>query len=174
MHKTDKPFVIAIFGPAGVGKSTLAELLKNEISYTAHVSSDHIKRYISEFKEIPSHNKVSRNVTNAMIAEYLKNGINVIVDQGMDKEEIETLKKIADAHDASFFVYGIEAEDAIQIERLKERAERINQPVMSEETIDTLSRIYKGNDYNVNTTFDAGTLSTREIADLILKDLKLI
>lgn len=165
--------MVVIFGPAGAGKSTLAELLKNEISYTAHVSSDHIKRYISEFKEIPSHNKVSRNVTNAMIAEYLKNGVNVIVDQGMDREEIELLNTITDAHNANFLVYGIEIESTIQIQRLKERAERINQPMMSQETMDILSKIYKGNDYKVTTTFDSGTLNTREIADLILKDLEL-
>lgn len=173
MHKTEKPFVMAIIGPAGVGKSTLAELLKNEISYVAHVSSDHIKRYISEFKSIPSHNKVSRNVTNAMIAEYLKNGVSVILDQGMDTEEMGLLRAIADAHKASFFFYRIEASPDIRIKRLHERAARISQPVMSEETMNILSRIYEENDYPATATFDSGMLSTREIADCILKDLPL-
>lgn len=171
MLKTDRPFVMVIFGPAGVGKSTLAELLKNEISYTAHVSSDHIKRYISEFKEIPSHNKVSRSVTNAMIVEYIKNGINVIVDQGMDKDEIEILKTIASDQNADFFVYRIEAHPDIRTNRIKERAERINQPMMSQHTMDILSKIYEENDYPATNTFDSGTLSTREIADLILKSI---
>lgn len=174
MYKRDKLFVIAILGPAGSGKSTLAETLKNELVDTAHVSSDHIKRYISEFKEKQSHNQVSRNVTDAMTAEYLNNGISTIIDQGMTTEQVEKLKQIAESHNADFFVYKIEAHPDILKARIAERQERINQSMMSQETMDILSKIYEENACPAAATFDSGKLATIEIVDLILKDLKIL
>ncbi len=174
MYKRDKLFVVVIFGPAGSGKSTLAETLKNELVDTAHVSSDHIKRYISEFKEKESHNTVSRNVTDAMVAEYLNNGINTVVEQGMTTEQVEKLKQIAESYDADFFVYKIEAPSDIRTARISERAERINQPMMSQETMNTLSKIYEENTYPATATFDSEKLTIQEIVAVILKDLKII
>lgn len=172
MYKTQKPFVVAILGPAGAGKSTLAEMLKNDLVNTAHVSTDHIKRYISQFREIESHNEVSRNVTNAMIVEYLNNDISTIVDQGMSTKQVEKLEHIAKEHNADFFVYKIEAHPDIRTKRIAERQERVKQPMMSQKTMDILSKIYEENDYPATATFDSGEMSTREIADMILKDLK--
>lgn len=172
MKKTNKLSVVVIFGPAGVGKTTIAEALKNELINTVHVSSDHIKRYISEFKEVTSHNSVSRNVTDAMVIEYLKNGINTIVEQGMSAEQVEMLQKIAQDHNADFFAYRIEAHPDILTSRIAERAERINQPAMSQETMDILSKIYEENTFPATETFDSEKLTTREIVDSILKDLK--
>ncbi len=172
MYKTQKPFVVAILGSAGAGKSTLAEMLKNDLVNTAHVSTDHIKRYVSQFREIESHNEVSRNVTDAMIAEYLKNGISTIVDQGMNNEQVEKLKQIADSHHADFFVYKIEAHPDVRTARIAERQERVNKPMMSQETMDILSKIYEENTYPATETFDSGEMSTKEMADKILKDLK--
>jgi adenylate kinase family enzyme len=171
MYKFEKPFVIILLGTAGVGKSTLAEFLKNQISNTAHVSVDHIKRYISEFREVPSHNQISRNITNAMIDEYLENGINVIVDQGMNNEEIEKIKEISEKHQTRFFVYRIEADSDIRLQRLKDRAEKTKQLIMSKETMDILLKIYNENTYPSITTFDSGKLSIQEIASSIIKDL---
>lgn len=172
MYTVQKPFVVVIFGTAGVGKSTIAEFLKNQITNTAHVSSDHIKRYISEFKQVPSHNEVSRTVTNAMIVEYLKNGISVVLDQGMSKEQIEVVRDIANEYHATFLVYRIEADPDIRLARINERALRVGQPAMSQETMDVLLNIYKDNTYPATATFDSGVLSTEEICNRILEDIK--
>lgn len=163
--------MVVILGTAGVGKSTTAEQLKNKIRKTAHVSIDHIKRYISEFKEISSHIQVSRRVANAMIREYLSNGIHVVVEQGMDRKEVEELESIAKEYNTDFYVYRLEASSEVRLARLKERAERIGQPVMSQETMDILLRIYNENDYPETHTFDAGALSTEEIVEKILEDI---
>lgn len=173
MYTAQKSFVIIMFGTAGVGKSTIAEFLKNQITNTAHVSSDHIKRYISEFKQVPSHNEVSRNVTNAMIAEYLKNGISVILDQGMSKEQIEQVHHITKQHHAMFLVYRIEADPDIRLTRINERALRVGQPVMSQETMDILLSIYNENTYPATATFDSGVLSTEEICNRIVEDIEI-
>ena len=172
MHKRDRLFIVVIIGSAGAGKTTLAEFLKNKLINTAHASSDNIKRFISQFREIRSHNKVSRNVVNAMIEEYFKNGISVVVDQNMNKEEVEKLKNIADKNGIDFFLYRIEADRKIRTERVAERTKKSNKPMMLEDTMDKLSKRYEENSFPGNAVFDSGKLSVEEMADLIIKDLE--
>ncbi len=164
--------MVVIIGPAGAGKTTLSEFLKNQLVNTAHVSSDNIKRYISQFREVDSHNKVSGNVAIAMADEYIKNGISVIAEKNMDSEEVEKFKKIAEKHNVDFFLYRVEAHKEIRRERIVERTARTNKPMISEETIDKLSKRYEENTHSGNETFDSGKLSIEEIADHILKDLE--
>lgn len=63
-----------------------------------------MKRFISEFREVPSHPEVTKKVINVMTTEYLKNGISVIVEQNMDRDDVEALKEIAEAQKADFFM----------------------------------------------------------------------
>jgi adenylate kinase family enzyme len=174
MYKRNKLFMVIIIGPPGAGKTTLAEFLKNQLTFTAHVASDNIKRFISEFKEVHSHNKVSRNVANVMANEYLKNNISVIVDQNMDSEEIEKLKNIADKHKVDFFIYRVEAHPEIREKRILERTKKSNKPMMSKETMRKLLKRYEKNTYAGNVILDSEKLSTEEMANLILKDLKVL
>lgn len=166
--------MVIIIGPAGAGKTTLAEFLKNQLVNTAHASSDKIKSFISQFREVSSHNRVSRNVVNAMIKEYLKNNISVVVDQNMDTEEVEKLKEIADENKIDFFLYRIDAPRDIRTQRVAERTAKSNKPMMTKEKMDELSKRYEENSYQGNATFDSGKLSVEEIANSILKDLKVL
>lgn len=106
-----------------------------------------------------------------MVAEYLKNGISTIVEQGMSAAEITTLETIAKNHDANFFVYRIEASNETRIKRIQERATRTNQPMMSQETMNTLSEIYENNAYPATGTFNSEKMTIKEIAEQILKDI---
>lgn len=51
MRKPKALFLIALHGHAGVGKSTLAEYLGTQLSDTAHISVDRVKRFISELAD---------------------------------------------------------------------------------------------------------------------------
>lgn len=171
MYKRDKMFMIVIIGPAGAGKTTLAEFLKNHLVNTAHVASDNIKRFISQFREVDSHNKVSKNVALAMTDEYFKNNISVVADKNMDNEEVEKYKEIAEKYNVDFFLYRVEAHKDVRSKRIAERAAKLNRPIMSQEAIDKLSKRYEENIHQSNTTFDSGELSTEEMSNVILKDL---
>lgn len=173
MYKREKLFLIVIIGPAGAGKTTLADFLHDELAYTAHIGADHIKRFISQFREISSHNIVSRKVINVMVDEYLKNSINVIVEQGMSTQEIEVLKEIADINDVDFFIYYVEAPRDIFEKRTAERSEKLNKPFIPKEQMDDLIKKYKDNTFPSNRIFDSGEMSTKEMGEIILKDLKL-
>lgn len=174
MYKRDKLFIVVLIGPSGAGKTTLAQFLRDQLVNTAHVSTDNIKRFISEYREVDSHNKVSRNIAAAMAGEYLKNGISVIADKNMDNEELDKYKEIAEKHSVDFFLYRIEAHPDIRNERIADRAVKTNKPMMSPETIDKLSKRYEENTHQSHATFDSEKLSTEEIANFILKDLGVI
>jgi predicted kinase len=171
MKKLKNLSLIIIYGAPGAGKTTLADLLRAELSYTAHIGVDHIKRFISEFREIPSHQEVSMKVINAMAEEYLRNGINVIVEQGINRSQVETLEKIAQRNNAKFFVYRLEASTDVRKERVAERTTKLGKPEIPKEVIDSLTKIFNENDYPSTQVFDSGKINAREKADLILKDL---
>lgn len=163
---------MVIAGPAGAGKTTLADYLKSQLSYTAHIGVDHIKRFISEFREISAHRFVSMNVVNAMTREYLKNGINVIVEQGrMENKDIELLNNVANNLGVEFLFYKVEASREVLEKRSKERSEKLSKPLISKESMDEIMEKYKKIDYPAKKVFDSENKSTEETGEFILKDL---
>lgn len=174
MYKTKKKFILILCGRQGSGKTTLADLLHNELSYTAHIGVDHIKRFISEFRNIPSHLLVSKKVINAMTAEYIKNEVSVIVEQNVSQAEIEILEQLAKDLGVDFFVYKLEASEEVLKERITERTEKLNKPIIPQEELDEQKTVFDENNYPFARLIDSGLLELREKANLILKDLKVI
>lgn len=172
MRKLDNPTLIIIYGPPGAGKTTLADFLHGELSHTAHIGIDHIKRFISEFREIPTHQEVSTRIINVMADEYLNNNINVIVEQGIDTTGIKELEKIANKHNANFFVYRLEAPHEVLDERVRERTTKLGKPEIPKDVIENLRNTFHENSYPSTRVFDSGSMSTQEQANQIFDDLK--
>lgn len=166
--------MIVIHGPMGSGKTTLADLLHDEIANTAHFGADHIKWLVSDFKNVPSHTQIAKNMVPIMAEGYLKQNINLILEQAFSAEEIKALEAIAQKHGAQFHVYGLDTEREILNERIAERTKKAGKPEVSMDHINKSYDEYKLNQYQDGTTFDSNKLPIRDMADWVLKDLGLI
>lgn len=166
--------LIIIHGPAGVGKTTRASLLRDNLSNTAHIGVDHIKRFISEFREVSSHLEVSKKVVRSMANEYLNNGISVIVEQGMASVEIKSFKEIADLNSANFFVYRLDAPRHVLNERVEERTERLGKPKIPQEEIDAHYKIHLENDYPNTREFDTQKIDAKTFVRIVEEDLRAV
>jgi predicted ABC-type ATPase len=109
-YKSTKSFMVIIHGPMGSGKTTLADLLHDEIADTAHFGADHVKWLVSDFRNVPSHAQVAKNMVPTMAEGYLKQGINLILEQSFTEKEIKELEEIAKKYNAKFLVYRLDAE----------------------------------------------------------------
>lgn len=173
-YRSDKPFMVIIHGSMGSGKTTLADILHDEIANTAHFGADHIKWLVSDFKNVPSHTQVAKNMVPLMAEGYLKQGINLILEQAFTATEINSLEEIARKCGAQFHVYGLNANKEILKTRITERTQRSGKPEVSLEHINKSYEEYQKDVYKDGASFDTSKISIREIADIILKDLKLV
>jgi len=164
--------MIVIHGPMGSGKTTLADLLHDEIADTAHFGVDHIKWLVS--KNAPSHTQVAKNMIPLMAEGYLKQGINVIVEQAFTAEEIKSLELIAQQFNALFLVYSLDTDRETLNKRIVERTQKREKPEVPIDHINKSYDEYKESLYKGGVSFDSGKVSIREMADKILVDLKLI
>ncbi len=166
-------FMLVIHGPMGSGKTTLADLLHDEIADTAHFGADHIKWLVSDFRNVPSHTQVAKNMIPIMADGYLKQGINLILEQAFTNTEINSLKEIAKNNNARFFVYGLNADPEILKQRIAERTQRLGKPEVSLEHINKSYKEYEKNIYEGGVVFDTDKIIIRDIADKVLNDLGL-
>jgi predicted kinase len=171
MNRPRQLSLILITGPAGAGKTTLADYLHDELSYTAHIGVDHIKRFISEFRDIPTHQEVSKKVIVAMTHAYLKDGISVIVEEGMSRSEVEEFATLAQKHDAAFFVYRLSLSKEISDDRAQKRQAALNKPPIAEEELAKHFMVHEENDYPDVVVLDAGNMTTEEMGKRVLVDL---
>lgn len=173
-YKSDRLFMVIIHGPMGSGKTTLADLLHDEIADTAHFGADHVKWLVSDFKNVPSHTQIAKNMIPTMADGYLKQGINLILEQAFTDVEIKELEQVARRHNAKFLAYRLDAQREVLNSRIVERTQRLGKPEVSKEHIDKSYEEYHQNIYNGDASFDSEKMSIREMADRILKDLGFI
>jgi predicted kinase len=168
----NKLFLILIDGPMGSGKTTVAKIIHSKLKRTAYIGLDRIKRYISDFKKNPTDNEISRNVVSAMASEYLKQGISVIIEQGMKDNYIKLLKKIAKKNKAECFIYQLDASKELLTKRVIERTKLANKPAISRSRIERNYNIHLNNKYSHTTIFDSEKFNPKIIANKILKEVK--
>lgn len=167
-----KLFLILIDGPMGSGKTTITQILHSKLKRTAYIGLDRVKRFISDFKKNPIDNEISRNVVLAMTSEYLKQGINVIIEQGMREDYIKLLKKIAIKNKAEFYIYQLDVPKELLQQRVFERTRLANRPQIPKSRIDRNYKIHLSSKYKHTKVFDSEKLTPEVIAKDILKEVK--
>lgn len=99
------PFLILINGPAGVGKSTIAQKYVDEHPFTLLVSTDILITTIGQWM---SHEdkarELAQSLAKVMVTEHLRTGYDVVVPLLLtDPAEAAEFENIARAYGAGFF-----------------------------------------------------------------------
>lgn len=169
-----KPYMIIIDGPMGSGKSTIATLLNKKLKRTAHLGIDRIKFFVSDFKRDQDDNHMTLLVLLRMIDEYVNNGINILIAQGLyRKEHLEPYLKIAKKKGLTVFMYQLEAPKEVLLERVVQRPKpaEARTPVSKTKVMDNLNG-WSENRQKFEKVFDTSKLSEEKIVKEILKDIK--
>lgn len=174
-----KKFLVIIDGPMGSGKTTVSKMLHERLEGTARVALADVKRFISGFEKDHTYNKISQEVILSMVDEYLKRGINVIVEWAMKKERGETFMEISKKHDVRCLFYQLDAPKELLLNRVKNRTTvLLNKSELADHNIENIEKNFEKN-YNFHSEnkyggaiiFDSEKLSPEQIVELILKDL---
>jgi predicted kinase len=169
-----KQFMVIIDGPMGSGKTTIGSLVQKKLKRTAHISSDRIKWFVSDFKRNEADKEMTARLVQALCEEYIKQGINLIIPQGFWlKKYLDPYIKLAKKHKLSLLVYQLKAPKNILIERVLSRPK----PREAQTSI-TKSRVLKNlkkweeNKYQSEKVFDTSLVTPQEVAKSILSDIK--
>jgi predicted kinase len=170
--KKDRKFLLVIDGPMGSGKTTVSKLLHAKLKRTAHLGLDRIKWFISDFKRIPADNEIVRNVVLVMAKEYLRQGVSVIIEQGMRKKQISILRRVTKQYGARFFIYQLDAPKKLLFRRIKQRPKKPGKPRVSNARIERNYKSHMRYKYAGAVVLDAEKMSARQIANLIRRGLE--
>lgn len=161
----------------GAGKTTVTKLLHAKLKNVAHVGLDRIKWLVSGFRRTKAQNHMTREIVLAMAKEYLKQGVSVIIEQGMKQEQITIYKKLAKSAKVNFFMYKLEASKEVLFKRVAQREQLPNRPKVTQARVLRNYRLY--NLYNKNSHPEAKIINTEkqslaQIVRYILKDIKAV
>ena len=156
--------IIILRGPAGVGKSTVAELLQKKLGENwVHLDIDKIKHTISETSS-PIRSEIAHRVGKYFIEELLSNNFNIIVEEIFRENFYKELLSLIERSHSSVHKFFLRADINTLITR---NASRVK--IKDHKTIQDLhSEIQPLEGEKI---LETSNYSTEQLAELIIKDL---
>ncbi len=172
-----KRFIVILDGPMGSGKSTTGELVAEKLKRTALINQDKIKWFLSDYRRSIKDNNIVRSVFYAMVDAYLKQGINLVISQGITKttSKVDRFTALAKKYNFKLFIYHLDAPKAVLVKRVRIASRKKlfkNFKPIAPTRIDRNIRIWKNHRYHIGKDFQTDKLSSTAIANQIFKDLK--
>jgi len=168
------PFLVIIDGPIGSGKTSASKILHSKLKRTALISLDRIKCLVSDYDNNHEDIDLASDIGTAMTKEYLRQGINVIVEKAFTRTQY--LKKFITPFQrskANILIYQLEAPLDIAIKRVKQRP--ISPDAKRKLTKKRIIQNHKNfmlYRYKKARVFDSTKSSPEEIAREMQKDIK--
>lgn len=116
-----RPFLLLLDGPMGSGKTAAAEILHQHFPRTALLGLDRLKWTVSDFKRNRRNNAMIYEVVQAMAQTFLRNKINVIVEQGFRQGLAEEFVRLGKRTKARIIIVSLTAPRQILLDRVRQR-----------------------------------------------------
>jgi len=171
MSQTLKNYLIIFCGPSGVGKTTIANMVANELTKsrpTIHVQTDIIRRMIVNPTHERSESRFVYSVLYYITKRLLPQGYNVILDGTFLKENYRRRAIIvAKYYKVNYLVVALKADLLTLIERNKNRQPEEQVPE------NTIASFWSRFQTPLNgIIIDTGLHSPKECMEIILNKLK--
>jgi predicted kinase len=127
---SQRPQLILLNGPLGIGKTTIAQRFADENPLTLRLDIDEIRRYISHYRDEPEQSAISaKQMALAMASVHLSLGHHVIVPQIIrDADYFHQFEQLARQVNAKFFEVLLTADRDESIRRFIERGKADGYP----------------------------------------------
>ena len=159
-------------GPAGVGKSTVSELIANSLEKSVLIEGDDVYHlvkggYVSPWLEGNHLNLFWKNVVS-LIENSLKSGYDVVFNYIIPKARAESLARYFSYAQTKFVVLLVDEETIVKRDKLRPKDSQ-----MGERSIVLLKEALKGN-YDTKSVLYTTTLTEQETFEEIIKNDRFI
>lgn len=161
-------FLLLLDGMTGAGKTTVSQLLFQQLPRVAVISADKIKWFISDFKRCREDNAIARDVVFSMTRTYLEHKLSVIVEQPIvSDEELQRYELLAKEHSVPVHKVQLFTTPEHSLQRVLKRQEDSVRPVPVERIQRNISLFQNRKDQGFS-VFDTSETSAEEIKEKIL------
>ena len=118
-----KKKIIIINGPCGIGKSTVAQKIHDDIPLSFLLDIDAQRRFISGRREKPEESgPMAMAISQNILKTCLQLGVDIVIDKmTFDKDVLDSFYKIADKYDAEIYEIILFASKELVTKRSEER-----------------------------------------------------
>ncbi len=118
-----RPFLLIIDGSIGAGKSTAAKTIHVLFPRTVFLGVDHTKWFISHFKRDQRNNTIVNTVLLIMAKEFLRQKINIIVEQDFHDDLVQRYQQLGRRSGARVTTVLLTAERQVVLSRIHTRSQ---------------------------------------------------
>ena len=164
-------FLILIDGPKGSGKSTLSELLKNNLSNTEFFSLDNERKLIEKTDSRDNDNKKAFHIITEKLEKNFEQNKSAVVDCGLSSNErVNVLDTISKKYNVEVYKYSLIAHYDVLHSRVKER-DKSRGKNFDKERFDYTFNAQQSKSFDGFSIIDSSKLSPQEIFEIVYSKL---
>lgn len=166
-----KNYLILLDGPKGSGKSTLSELLKNNLSNTEFFSLDSERKLLERTDSIDNDNKRAFDIITEKLKGVFEQNKNAVIDSGISGERLKILEMISNEYGIIFHKFSLIAPYDVLHSRVKERDESRGKD-FNKNRFDFTFKAQQSKSFEDFCMIDSGKLSPQEMFEMVYSKLR--
>lgn len=170
-----RPFLLIIDGPMGSGKTAAAKFLYERFPRTALLGMDRVKWFISGFTRNSRNNAIVNDMVLSMAGSLLRNGINVIVEQGFKEGLAEKYQRLGASLHCRTITIKLIAPRNVLLARVRARRSRRGEkahPAVAWTRVLRNMRLHEGKRPVCGALIDTSAMSPEQVAKVIVRLMK--
>ncbi len=165
-----KNYLILLDGPKGSGKTTLSELLKNNLLNTEFFSLDHERKLLERTDSIDNDNKRAFQVITEKLKSVFEQNKNAVIDSGISEEHLKTLEMISNEYNVQFHKFSLVAPYDVLHSRVKER-DKSKGKYFDKNRFDYTFKVQQSKSFDDFCIIDSSKLSPQEMFEIVYSKL---